>query len=556
MRLNNGPKNAFSLQELVIAISIAGVVALFAIPLLFHTRGKQETLAKHQYAAEQVVSAMRHADTEIGLLPMSYGPSQVLEKFSNQAKPINTSSNTIGVCPTGQADGEKTYQLVDGIVITNVAPAWKEDAYGIANNAFETGDMVCLALKGQQSSTWGDSAHWVYLPRTKQYQGKNWQLASAAPPSVSAPSAPAPASSAPTPTGGNRISLLSVNNVDYGGYDTYLSRLNHHVDEWGGMWERIQDNLKGFLGSSFNATLDRNISQKAKEMLFFDSSGNEIAKIDSIDFFKGFTINGIAWSSYKSTLATRYGNHSDFYMMQLYSGDVLRAGGNAIDQDNWIYKDSATGKTYQISAGFFSPVKLGLFGQNAALNSDHHFKVALEGFNSDVASLNLSTPVEDNRTIALGGLNTGEAWLVADREGNGLMRDGVLDGTDLFGDHQGRFQTGYDDLAQRYAAFIQLDEDGKRYISLHIPSPVQEEMYQSLRKKGVTVAHPSLELKLMTRDGHVYPAYQYLTRIYVDYDHVFEQDAQQYNQIRQRAAVWYRNGQKASSADQWFKVLD
>lgn len=184
---------------------------------------------------------------------------------------------------------------------------------------------------------------------------------------------------------------------------------------------------------------------------------------------------------------------------------------------------TAKGSYSVIGTELHSPIKIALDGKDAQLNSGNGFNIAMNGFGGAVSKTS-------------GGLNANEAWLVRDREGNGITRNGVVDGNDVYGDHEGRYKDGYQDLARDFADEVKMDPaTGKRYIDLTDPN-----------------SRAARELKLLDANGQVRSAAAILKRIDIDGTDVLEADATRKNEIRERANVTYRDGHVAQSADQWF----
>jgi hypothetical protein len=174
-----------------------------------------------------------------------------------------------------------------------------------------------------------------------------------------------------------------------------------------------------------------------------------------------------------------------------------------------------------------SPIKIALDGVNASLNSTNQFKIDLDGFSQGQEAVRTS-----------GGLNQNEAWLVRDKDGDGIMRNGVVDGRDVYGDHFGKFGNGYEELAKDFASEVRTDPaTGKRYIDLSDPD-----------------SRAAQQLKLLDVNGNLVPAGKVLTRIDVDFKDVMEADKTGQNQIRQRGEVTYKDGHTATSADQWYST--
>src|SRR6185369_3456778 len=77
-----------------------------------------------------------------------------------------------------------------------------------------------------------------------------------------------------------------------------------------------------------------------------------------------------------------------------------------------------------IGTELHSPIKIALDGKDAQLDSTHGFMLDADGFGQGKGAAKTS-----------GGLNPNEAWLMRDRAGDGLTRNGVVDGNDVYGDH-------------------------------------------------------------------------------------------------------------------------
>ena len=144
--------------------------------------------------------------------------------------------------------------------------------------------------------------------------------------------------------------------------------------------------------------------------------------------------------------------------------------------------------------------------------------------------------------------------LALDRQNNGFFHNNVLDGEDIFGDHLGKFPSGYEDLAETFKTYISIDEKGQRYIKLENPSWWQASWVYLQRLMGQNTAPiPSYDLKLLTRDQKTINAASLFKKIYVDYWDVNELDPELTNWIRQRSYVQHINGKYQQSADQWFR---
>lgn len=187
----------------------------------------------------------------------------------------------------------------------------------------------------------------------------------------------------------------------------------------------------------------------------------------------------------------------------------------------------AAGQTYDVAGTeLHSPIKITLDGKDAQLNSTNGFAIDLNGFQE-----------KGGRTTTSGGLNANEAWLVRDKAGDGVKKNGVVDGNDVYGDHNGQFKDGYDQLARDYASEIKVDANGKRYIDLTDPNS----------KAGK-------ELQLLDAQGNLRPAKDVLTRIDVDeLDPTAKDETDgKGNVITARGNVTYKDGRTATSADQWY----
>ncbi len=494
-------QRGFSLQELITSVVIAGVVAVFAIPLIFHSTSTQEMTAKKEGTVKSIIDAMQIADSDIGLLPQNFGPAKVLARYANQANEITSPGNSIGGCPTGQGDSEKTYQTASGVIITNVADEWLEDADRDPSNGKKPGDLVCLALKGKQSNPDTEVA-WLYIPRPEAHTSRNLSLVEAADPTLpeTAPVAP--------PKSYDGVGLLST---------MYDGR------QWSELFGSVLDQ---FLDNNKEKDIAKDTS-KSYVIVMFDKYGRTIQEMEWESFGSGLTVDG---KQYKK-------GWWDFH-------DEFRNDPDMFAKNNYRFTDGTT--DYNISAGFFSPVKINLNGQDARLNSDDQFPFDIDGFNANKVS-----PVK-----TAGGINTDEAWLVTDRAGNGLFQNGILDGEDVFGDHLGKYRSGYEDLAALYQHQLKTDEKGQRYIPLK-PLAWWEKLWLSILRLFGQYKQwdANLDLKLLDRQGKLSPASEVLTKVYVDYKDVSELDKEGLNWIRQRAVVEYTTGKTAQSADQWFQAL-
>lgn len=210
--------------------------------------------------------------------------------------------------------------------------------------------------------------------------------------------------------------------------------------------------------------------------------------------------------------------NSTLQMEKHKNGHLDRSAGGQIQIGDQTYDVGGT--------ELHSPVKIALDGKDARLDAQHGFKIDLNGFGEKGGVAKTS-----------GGLNGNEAWLVRDREGNGIVKGGVVDGNDVYGDHNGKVKDGYADLAKDFAGEVKVDPaTGKRYIDLTAPG-----------------SRAGAELKLLDANGKLRPAKDILTRIDVDGTGADERDRAG-NVITARANVTYRDGHTAESADQWFRT--
>ncbi len=188
---------------------------------------------------------------------------------------------------------------------------------------------------------------------------------------------------------------------------------------------------------------------------------------------------------------------------------------------------NAGGTTHQVAGTeLHSPIKISLDGKDAKLNSTNGFAIDLNGFDE-----------KGGQTTTSGGLNSNEAWLVRDRAGDGIKKNGVVDGDDVYGDHNGTRKDGYDDLARDFASELKTDpKTGKRYLDLSDPN-----------------SRAGKELQLLDAQGNLRPAKDVLKRIDVDGTAVDERDGKG-NVITARSSVTYVDGRTATSADQWYST--
>jgi len=158
-------------------------------------------------------------------------------------------------------------------------------------------------------------------------------------------------------------------------------------------------------------------------------------------------------------------------------------------------------------------------------------------------------------TTTYGSLNSNEAWLMIDRQGDGLINNGVINGDDFFTDHVGAKNNAYHDLATTFAPFIKVDEKGHNYIQLNKLTDAQKQAGKlgAGQKLGVArVIDPSLDLKLLDVNNNILYASDYFDRIYVDYKNTNIADKEKHNFILEIAPVRTLDGKYHLSADQWF----
>ncbi len=213
-------------------------------------------------------------------------------------------------------------------------------------------------------------------------------------------------------------------------------------------------------------------------------------------------------------------NNDGTYTVPTAGGPVTVPAGAPIEgytfgPDNH-YKDGA-GKTIA------DPLKLTLDGTDAKLNTTDHVKIRKEDGTVDTMS---------------GGLNSNEAWLVKDRDGKGVTKSGVVDGEDVFGDHQGKFKNAYDQLAKEYAGEVKTDAQGNKFIDLADPN-----------------SKAAKELKLMDKGGNLYTASDKLNKLYVSYADTNNTSADGDTSIREQSKAEYKDGHTAKTVDQWYTAI-
>jgi Flp pilus assembly protein TadG len=197
-----------------------------------------------------------------------------------------------------------------------------------------------------------------------------------------------------------------------------------------------------------------------------------------------------------------------------------------------------------------SPLKVNINGGNAVLNSDRPMTFSLS-HRKGGTTLHHTT----------GSLNPGEAWLMIDRRGNGLVHDGVVDGDDLFTDHDGAKKDAYEDLATTFASSLKKDEYGRTYIPLHViekkKRAKEQQAHEARADKRAGKEReldPSIDLKLLDSNNNVLLASDYFDRIYVDHKNVAVSDAAAKNYILATSIVRDLHGELHQSVDQWFNT--
>lgn len=202
------------------------------------------------------------------------------------------------------------------------------------------------------------------------------------------------------------------------------------------------------------------------------------------------------------------------------------------------------------AVGYLSPLKVNLRGEKALNNSDNSIYIDTDGFAAH------SEPIIKSS----GGLNKNEAWFIMDRKHNGIMinhnGNQILDGDDVFGDHNRKFNSGYEDIAQEFKQNVKTDKKAKRYIPLHQVSWFESTWVSAIRFFGFAKeSNPSIDLYLLDTNNKTVRASDVLGRIDVSYRNVQEYDETSRNVIFQRANVTYLDGKVAEGADQWFSPV-
>lgn len=184
---------------------------------------------------------------------------------------------------------------------------------------------------------------------------------------------------------------------------------------------------------------------------------------------------------------------------------------------------TASGPVTVTSQSNYDPLKITLDGTDARLNTTDHVQIRMEDGTVKTMS---------------GGLNDNEAWLVKDRDGQGITKNGVVDGEDVFGDHMGKYKNAFDQLAQEYASELKTDAQGNKYLDLTDPNSLA-----------------ARELKLMDKAGNLYLASEKLNKIYVSYAEVERVSNDGLTAIKQEGLVEYKDRHTAKAVDQWFSDI-
>lgn len=524
----------YNLVEILLTVVIIGLIASLTMTAIYLTLRDKELNTNTQSSLSDIQNIKSLATSTLGTLPMNYGPAQIFQRFSRmEAVTLPNTQTKFGAC---DVDGQSTFRLPTGIVVTSVGQQWspsvakvglidKMTGEEIPDNT--PGEAVCVALRGEASSKLNVDAFWVFLPKE---------------------GAPILAS-LPNPTAAAFAFSDSNSGVSLG--QEIIWSYNYWTASLQDTWIRMYQTFAEFLGIVHNTSLNNNNATGNTQLLNLLNNAawyeqvtivNGTGRIKTVtmdNFVEGLTIGDKPWSQVKAEYITANGSASNKTIMWSYViGAFNRTSSytsnmNSLKEVNMVYKDPATGKSYQMNAGFYSPIKISLAPRDAQLNSSQSLLFDIDGPSQSARPFTTS-----------GGLNPTETWLATDRDGDGFWHHGALDGRDVYGDHLGAFSSGYEDLASRYTNDIKTDAQGKRYIALQ-----KLTAYQKRR----ALADPSHDLKLITADQKILYASDYVSRIYVDYDVVNEVDALQQNRIGQRAGVQYWNGETYSSADQWFK---
>ena len=192
-----------------------------------------------------------------------------------------------------------------------------------------------------------------------------------------------------------------------------------------------------------------------------------------------------------------------------------------------------------------SPLKVNLAGKDAVLNSERSIQFSMTQKNGGSKIYN-----------TYGSLNADEAWLMVDKDGTGLIKNGVVNGDDFFTDHEGVKNDAYHDLITQFGSFVKKDENGHSYIELSKKSAVEHQSHDAQiagQKLGSVIpVDPSFDLKLLDANNKTLYASDYFDRIYVDYININISDKDMHNLILEVAPVRTLDGKYHLSVDQWF----
>jgi len=196
-----------------------------------------------------------------------------------------------------------------------------------------------------------------------------------------------------------------------------------------------------------------------------------------------------------------------------------------------------------------SPLKVNINGGDAKLNSDRSIQFSIT--NPDGTTSIITT---------YGSLNPDEAWLMIDKDGDGLIKNGIVNGDDFFTDHAGEKENAYHDLGVAFGSFLKQDAQGRSYIPLHKVSDAEKaaeiadaKTRTDKRIGAVKAIDPSLHLKLLDANNNELYASDYFDRIYTDYAQVSKSDKAHHNFVLQVSMVHSIADKKYHfSADQWF----
>ena len=180
----------------------------------------------------------------------------------------------------------------------------------------------------------------------------------------------------------------------------------------------------------------------------------------------------------------------------------------------------------------YDPLKVNIKGGDAKVNGDRSIQFTMTQPDGSVSTI-----------TTYGSLNPDEAWVMIDRDGKGLVHNGIVNGDDFLTDHNGKKSNAFHDLITSFQPFVVKDENGNSYIPLH---------QLTAAAKQANGSDPSSAIKLLDVNNNVLFASDYFDRIYTDYVTVSEPDAAAHDIIKQRSLVRDIKGNTHKSADQWF----